>query len=91
MFGMIYSLYMYIKDGQVFSWLVTLTGTSGLLTWMSISVTHLRFRKAFVLQKRSVNELPFHAVGMPFGNYVAIFIGIVIICGQVSCSNLNLY
>ncbi|KAJ3193361.1 hypothetical protein HK101_004950 [Irineochytrium annulatum] len=69
-------------EGVTFEWLLTLTGTSGLLTWMSICVTHIRFRMAFKAQGRSVEDLPYHAPFFPYGDYVALGIGLLIILGQ---------
>ncbi|KAJ3331748.1 hypothetical protein HDU76_002304 [Blyttiomyces sp. JEL0837] len=69
-------------EGTVFNWLLSLTGTSGLLTWMSISITHLRFRKALAAQKKPLDNLPYHAPWLPIGNYVAMLIGAIVISGQ---------
>jgi lysine-specific permease len=67
----------------VFNWLLTLTGTSGLLTWTSITLTHLRFRKAYAAQGRRLENLPYKAPWFPIGNYISLGICFVIIVGQV--------
>ncbi|KAI9351611.1 amino acid permease/ SLC12A domain-containing protein [Zopfochytrium polystomum] len=71
-------------EGVVFSWLLTLMGTSGLLTWMSISITHLRFRRAYLAQGRRLEDLPYLAPFYPFGDYLALAIGVLIIAGQTA-------
>ncbi|KAJ1540975.1 hypothetical protein HK405_010965, partial [Cladochytrium tenue] len=70
--------------GEVFAWLLSLTGTSGLLTWMSISVTHLRFRAALTAQGRRPEDLPYRMPFFPYGNYIAIAIACAIVCGQTT-------
>ena len=74
---------IFLGDGAVFTWLLTLTGTSGLLTWFSISFIHLRFRAAYIAQGKDLNDMTYKAPLFPFGNWIAIIIGSVIIIGQV--------
>jgi lysine-specific permease len=63
---------------------------SGILTWLSISIIHIRFRNAFILQGRDIkNELSFLAPFYPFGQYVAIFLGLCIIVGQAWAAYLE--
>ncbi|KAJ8323864.1 hypothetical protein BDV3_002196 [Batrachochytrium dendrobatidis] len=70
-------------DGEVFTWLLNITGSSGIITWLSIAVIHIRFRRAFQLQKESLDRLPYLAPLYPFGPWIAMFIGAVIITGQI--------
>ncbi|KAJ3279147.1 hypothetical protein HK104_001705 [Borealophlyctis nickersoniae] len=69
-------------DGVVFTWLLRLTGISGILTWLSISLIHLRFRKAYEAQKRDLNDLPYRSPFFPYGAYLAIFLASMILIGQ---------
>ncbi|KAI9348571.1 amino acid permease/ SLC12A domain-containing protein [Obelidium mucronatum] len=71
-----------LGEGELFNLLLTLTGTSGLLTWLSISLTHLRFRAALEAQEKSLDILPYKAPFFPFMDYMAISIGLVILVGQ---------
>ncbi|KAG0015946.1 hypothetical protein BGZ81_011469 [Podila clonocystis] len=66
-------------EGVVFTWLVNLTGMSALLTWMSISIIHLRFRAAFKAQGRSLSELPYIAPLFPFSCYISIALALMIV------------
>ncbi|KAF9311955.1 hypothetical protein BG003_006778 [Podila horticola] len=66
-------------EGVVFKWLVNLTGMSALLTWMSISIIHLRFRAAFKAQGRSLSELPYIAPLFPFSCYISIALALMIV------------
>ncbi|KAF9583152.1 hypothetical protein BGW38_010145 [Lunasporangiospora selenospora] len=71
-----------VGTGVVFEWLVNLTGMSALLTWMSISIIHLRFRAAFKAQGRSVSELPYMAPLFPYSCYASILLAIMIVIMQ---------
>ncbi|KAJ3032004.1 UNVERIFIED_CONTAM: hypothetical protein HDU68_009105 [Siphonaria sp. JEL0065] len=71
-----------LGEGELFNLLLSLTGTSGLLTWLSISLTHLRFRAALEAQEKSLEILPYTAPLFPFMDYLAISIGLVILMGQ---------
>ncbi|KAF8983461.1 hypothetical protein BGZ46_010214 [Entomortierella lignicola] len=68
-----------VGTGVVFTWLVNLTGMSALLTWMSISFIHLRFRAAFKAQGRSLSELPYIAPLFPYSCYISILLAIMIV------------
>ncbi|KAF8981697.1 hypothetical protein BGZ52_002602 [Haplosporangium bisporale] len=66
-------------EGVVFTWLVNLTGMSALLTWMSISIIHLRFRAAFKAQGRPLSELPYIAPLFPYSCYISIALALMIV------------
>ncbi|KAI7822022.1 lysine-specific permease [Gamsiella multidivaricata] len=68
-----------VGTGVVFTWLVNLTGMSALLTWMSISIIHLRFRAAFKAQGRSLSELPYVAPLFPYSCYISILLALMIV------------
>ncbi|KAH7036198.1 lysine-specific permease [Linnemannia elongata] len=71
-----------VGSGVVFTWLVNLTGMSALLTWLSISVIHLRFRAAFKAQGRSVKDLPYVAPFFPYSCYLSILLALMILFMQ---------
>lgn len=58
------------KEGEVFDWLLALSGLSALFTWASICLCHIRFRKALSVQGRSTDELAFAS---PIGVYGSIW------------------
>ncbi|EJS43564.1 hip1p [Saccharomyces arboricola H-6] len=47
------------KQAEVFTWLSALSGLSTIFCWMAINLSHIRFRQAMKVQKRSLDELPF--------------------------------
>ncbi|KAI8591809.1 amino acid permease/ SLC12A domain-containing protein [Geranomyces variabilis] len=69
-------------DGVLFSWLLHLTGMSGILTWISITLIHLRFRAAWIAQGHAVEELPYRAPFFPYGQYLSLALASVVIIGQ---------
>ncbi|PPQ78457.1 hypothetical protein CVT25_011852 [Psilocybe cyanescens] len=66
----------------VFSWLLALSGLSTLFTWMSICMCHIRFRKAWVVQGHSVEELPYRALGGVYGSWLGVILIIVVLIAQ---------
>ncbi|KAG0047292.1 hypothetical protein BGZ83_007642 [Gryganskiella cystojenkinii] len=68
-----------VGSGVVFTWLVNLTGMSALLTWLSISVIHLRFRAALKAQGRPLTDLPYIAPFFPYSCYISILLALMIV------------
>ncbi|KAG1458647.1 hypothetical protein G6F56_006349 [Rhizopus delemar] len=69
-------------SGVVFNWLTCLTSLAGLITWVSISITHVRFRQGYLSQGRSLSALPYVAPLFPLCDIIVIVIGTIIIFGQ---------
>ncbi|KAF8135593.1 amino acid permease/ SLC12A domain-containing protein [Boletus edulis] len=63
----------FIGSGQLWSWLQNIVGVSNQIAWLSIGLASWRFRKAWIAQNRSVDELKFY-VGWtwPWGPYFVI-------------------
>ena len=79
MFAFLSSLF---GDGVVYTWLLNASGMCGFLAWLGIAISHYRFRRAFVAQGRSLEELPYRAKLFPFGTIVAFVICFVVMVGQ---------
>ncbi|ORE04800.1 hypothetical protein BCV72DRAFT_230913 [Rhizopus microsporus var. microsporus] len=69
-------------SGVVFTWLTCLTSLAGLITWVSICITHIRFRLGYLAQGRSLTALPYVAPLFPICDIIVIVIGTIIIFGQ---------
>nr|AOR51670.1 AAT family amino acid transporter [Phaffia rhodozyma] len=69
-------------EGVAFRWFINLTGTSALLTWISIAFINLRFRRAWKIQGRDFLDLPFKAPFSPYLAWVAVILGALIFAGQ---------
>lgn len=71
-----------ILGPRVYQLLVTASGLTGFIAWLGIAVSHYRFRRAFIAQGHSVDELVYHAKWFPFGPILAIIMGAIVILGQ---------
>jgi amino acid transporter len=58
--------------GAAYSYIVNLSGVSTFLVWGAISFIHIRFRRAWAAQGRSLNELPFKSFGYPWNAYFGL-------------------
>lgn len=80
--GMLAFLASLFGDGVVYVWLLNASGMCGFITWLGIAVSHYRFRKAFIAQGHSLDELPYRAKWFPFGPIIAFIICAIVIAGQ---------
>ncbi|KAM0433262.1 hypothetical protein ACHAPT_004136 [Fusarium lateritium] len=66
---------------RAYSYIVNLSGVSAFLVWGSICIIHIRFRRAWKAQGRSISELPYKALGFPYlawlGLGACIFLALV--------------
>lgn len=79
MFAFLASLF---GDGVVYTWLLNASGMSGFIAWLGIAVSHYRFRKAYMAQGYSLNQLPYKAKWFPFGPIFALILCFIVILGQ---------
>lgn len=70
------------SSGVVFNWLTALPSVAGLIVWVTISITHIRFRMGMKAQGLSVSSLPYAAPFFPFGDIFVIIVGSIVIGGQ---------
>lgn len=74
-FGLLCFLSAYEDQGEVFAWLLSVSGLATLFSWFNIGLCHLRFRAALKFQGRSTNELSFTAATGIYGSiYAMIFL-----------------
>jgi len=71
-----------LGNGGAYTWLMNVSGLSGFLVWVSISWSHLRFRRAYLRQGKRLEDLPYRAPLFPVGPWVAIVVLLVVIVGQ---------
>ena len=57
------------------------SGLSGFLIWLGIAICHLRFRKAWVAQGRSLDDLKFKSKFYPYGPWMALVLFVVVLFG----------
>ncbi|CAI4056788.1 hypothetical protein N7582_000704 [Saccharomyces uvarum] len=81
-FGLIAFVAESSHEGEVFNWLLALSGLSSLFSWSAICICHIRFRRALVAQGRSTDELPFVSTVGIAGSYWGIFICVLMLIAQ---------
>ncbi|CAM4386815.1 amino acid permease [Saccharibacillus endophyticus] len=80
--GMLAFLASFFGDGVVYTWLLNASGMCGFITWVGIAISHYRFRRAFIKQGHSLDELPYRARWFPFGPLFAFVLCLFVIVGQ---------
>lgn len=71
-----------VGSGRTFSWLLSITGILALVTWLSISITNIRFRLGFVHQQRPLSDLPFRVRLFPALNILVLVIGLALVAAN---------
>lgn len=71
-----------VGENTVYLWLVNASGMAGFIAWLGIAISHYRFRRAFKLQGRDMNELKYKAKLFPFGPIIALILCTIVILGQ---------
>lgn len=70
------------KQEEVFIWLSALSGLSTIFAWMSICISHIRFRRALTVQGRDTNELTYVAQLGVWGSVYGIVLNSLVLMGQ---------
>ena len=81
-FGLIAFIAQSKKEGDVFNWLLALSGLSNLFTWGAICICHIRFRAALKAQGRTTDELPFVSPMGVYTSYWGLFMIILMFIAQ---------
>ena len=79
-----------IEGPQIYLWLVAASGLTGFIAWVGIAISHYRFRRAFIKQGHSLDELKYSATWFPIGPIITLILCILVICGQNITSFANL-
>ncbi|KAL6947372.1 hypothetical protein ACO0QE_002255 [Hanseniaspora vineae] len=66
------------QETTVFAWLLSISGLSALFTYLSMNVSHIRFRKAMKVQGKSLKEMAYLSKTGIWGSYYASFL--IILC-----------
>ncbi|CCE61781.1 hypothetical protein TPHA_0B01090 [Tetrapisispora phaffii CBS 4417] len=81
-FGLVAFVAQSDKEGDVFNWLLAISGLSSFFTWGAICLCHIRFRAALKAQNRSTDELPFVSPLGVFGSYWGLFLIVLMLAAQ---------
>ncbi|EQL02649.1 hypothetical protein G6O67_006356 [Ophiocordyceps sinensis] len=72
-FGAIAMMNVSTGASKAYGYIVNLSGVSTFLVWGSISFIHIRFRRAWAMQNRDINKVPFKSMWYPFIAYFGVF------------------
>ena len=63
---------------QIYLFLVDFSSLTGFLAWVGISISHIRFRRAYMTQGKALEDLPYQAKLFPFGPMLALIMMVMI-------------
>jgi lysine-specific permease len=70
-----------VGDQKIYQIFYNASSLSGFLIWLGIAICHLRFRKAWVAQGRSLDDLKFKSKFFPYGPWLALILFVVVLFG----------
>lgn len=79
LFGLISLLNISENAGNVFTYLLDISGSAAFVAWAFIGVTHLRFRAAIAAQGMPLSSLPFQSKGYPYISWVLVVTNIFLV------------
>lgn len=69
-------------DGVIYIWLMNAVGVTGFIFWLGIAASHYRFRKAYIAQGYSLDDLPYVSKWFPFGPIFAFSLCFFVLMAQ---------
>ncbi|WFD00651.1 hypothetical protein MYAM1_003402 [Malassezia yamatoensis] len=82
LFGLLAFLIYSASEGEIFSWLVGISGLSTIFMWGSVCAAHLRFRRAWKQQGHSLEELPWTSPLGVWGSWFGLLLNILLLAGN---------
>jgi len=82
LFGCLAFINLASNGGDIFNWLLSLSGLSILFIYGGVALAHIRFRLAWAHNGHSLDELPFKAAFGVYGSYVCLLINIIALMAQ---------
>ncbi|KFY54353.1 hypothetical protein V497_07791 [Pseudogymnoascus sp. VKM F-4516 (FW-969)] len=76
-FGFLAFIRLSADGGEVFDWLLALSGLSSFFTWGSICLAHICYRRAWKLAGRGLEELPFAAMFGVTGSWIGFLLNVL--------------
>lgn len=70
------------KEGDIFNWMLAISGLSSLFTWGSINFCLVRFRRALAVQGRTTDELAFVSQPGLIGGYYGFILIVLVLVAQ---------
>ncbi|KIV99703.1 hypothetical protein, variant [Verruconis gallopava] len=82
LFGLLAYVNLAPNGGDIFTWLLSLSGLSILFIYGATALAHIRFRAAWKAAGHSLDELPFRAAFGVWGSWLCLLINILGLVGQ---------
>ena len=79
----LFGLIGFVSDSKyrddIFIWLLAIAGLAQIFIWMSICISHIRFRRAMKAQRRSLGELGYRAKLGVIGSWASVVISLLLL------------
>ncbi|PPJ51445.1 hypothetical protein CBER1_09161 [Cercospora berteroae] len=82
LFGCLAFINLAPNGGDIFGWLLALSGLSILFIYGSVCLAHIRFRAAWKLNGHTLDELPFKAAFGVWGSYLGLLVNVLALVAQ---------
>jgi amino acid permease (yeast) len=82
LFGLLCFLAASPKEGDIFNWMLAISGLSSIFTWMSINICLIRFRRALAAKGRDTSEICFTSQVGVYGAYYGAGLNILVLIAQ---------
>ncbi|OAA68976.1 Amino acid/polyamine transporter I [Cordyceps fumosorosea ARSEF 2679] len=69
-------------QARIFDWLLSICGLSSLFTWISICLSHVRFRSAWAAAGNTLDQLPYRSQAGVIGSWFAITANVLVLAAQ---------
>ncbi|KAK1781438.1 general amino-acid permease [Copromyces sp. CBS 386.78] len=84
---MLVGLLAYLADvpsqRNIFDWLLAISGLASVFTWASTCLAHIRLRKAWAYNNRSVQDIAFRAQGGVIGSWIGLLLNLLVLVLQI--------
>ena len=71
------------KEADAFLWMQALSGLSSILTWGSICLAHIRFRRAWKKQGHTLKDLAFKSQAGVLGSWIGFIFNVLVIIAEI--------
>jgi len=82
LFGCLAFINLADNGGDIFNWLLALSGLAIIFIYGGIGIAHIRFRSAWKANGHSLDELPYQASFGVYGSYICVLINAVALIAQ---------
>lgn len=82
LFGLLAYINLAHNGGDIFNWLLSLSGITVLFVFGSIAIAHIRFRKAWAYNGHSLDEIPYRAAFGVWGSWACFAIAAIALIAQ---------